>query len=333
MRSKTPRDHTHVVITPKHVSMGTLTEVFPDSGSARTTTGRTKYVGQPSHRPPAIPSSSSPRCVRRIREHPFPNPVVAPAASLPPRQPPRKAAAPGGTPQNTRTKRAYAPSRERKATQQERETGRERRRTKNRSGTTTHPPNVHFQPRRVVRVQPQRQAARRAPPVGRRRRATTARCARRRAATRRRRRAPRRRPAPKARGHIPRRGRLESRRESSEGAGMTRRGVGKKERQRRGRRHETERGEGQHLQESHRRHQCERASATERRPSRVVENKHDDATKCMEKKQSTKALRAATCPRHTQCRRDARARRAARTARGTSRQALRAAPGRATNAP
>lgn len=86
------------------------------------------------------------------------------------------------------------------------ETGRERRRTKNRSGTTTHPPNVHFQPRRVVRVQPQRQAARRAPPVGRRRRATTARCARRRAATRRRRRAPRRRPAPKARGHIPRRG-------------------------------------------------------------------------------------------------------------------------------
>lgn len=119
--------------------MGTLTEVFPDSGSARTTTGRTKYVGQPSHRPPAIPSSSSPRCVRRIREHPFPNPVVAPAASLPPRQPPRKAAAPGGTPQNTRTNRAYAPSRERKATQQER--NRERKTEDKKQVRNDHPPS------------------------------------------------------------------------------------------------------------------------------------------------------------------------------------------------
>lgn len=107
-----------------------------------------------------------------------------------------------------------------KDTQQERETKREME-GKSRPGTATHPPNVHFQPRRVVRVQPQRQAARRAPPVGRRRRATAARCARRRAAARRRRRAARRRPAPKARGHIPRGGRLEPRKESSRGAGMT----------------------------------------------------------------------------------------------------------------
>lgn len=75
-------------------------------------------------------------------------------------------------------------------------------------------PNVHLEPRRIIRVEAQRQATRGAPPVGRWRRAAAA-TARRgaAAAARRRRRAGSVGTAPDARGHVPTSRRLQENRE------------------------------------------------------------------------------------------------------------------------
>jgi len=82
-----------------------------------------------------------------------------------------------------------------------------RPRRKNQHGSARHAhattPNVHLEPRRIVRVEAQRQATRGAPPVGRRRRAAAATARRRAAAAPRRCRAGGVGTAPDARGHVP----------------------------------------------------------------------------------------------------------------------------------